>query len=209
MLMKNSFDALFSFMNRVMLVLVDAIMTTWTDDPRPIADLRTLCRQGESISLLRSFHYHGTESAEKHMTGSSAHTGWGFATLMAQKTGSKSALQICVQDEWHDVPPMEDTMVVNCSDFLSLFTSGRLRTPLHRVILTDQERISFVFFQYPGFDTAVTAIRDEDRRKLAGLSLLHDQSADCGENDGFAKFVTDDLSFGQLIACTWQQVSRR
>lgn len=207
--MKLRFETLFNFMSKVMLTLVDAVAKIWPSHYKNLPDLRNLCKQGISISLLRSFHYHGAEDIRQSMTGSCEHTDWGFATLIAQEEGSLNALQVFLDGKWHDVPPLPETLLVNCSDFLSMLTNGRLKSPLHRVLLTKEERFSFVFFQYPGFDTPVPKLSAEGIRKTAGLSLLKDQSIQ-KPTDEKAETSTSvaDLTFGEFIARKWQQVNR-
>lgn len=206
---KQSFDDLFTFMGMVMVALVDALVEAWPATYGPVPDLRTLSKQGDTISLLRSFHYYSLTDPTANMTGSCEHTDWGFATLIAQQD-SGAALQVHVDGEWTDVLPMPDTLVVNCSDFLSLVTNGRLHSPLHRVVLTKNERISFVYFQYPGFDTPVPNLSESGRERTQGLFLLKNQSdnvaGSANEND--EPSCLQDLTFGELIAMKWHQVSR-
>lgn len=207
--MKRRFDILFNFFCDVMVTLVDAVARVWPAEYGARPDLLGLCSQGKSISLLRSFHYQAADRINSNLTGSSEHTDWGFATLVAQEPGSESALQVSLDGKWYDVPPLRNTLVVNCSDFLSMVTNGRLRSPVHRVALTKMERFSFVFFQYPGFDTPVPQLSEEGVLKTAGLSLLKDQSADASKGkDLERKTAVPHTSFGEFIAMKWQQVSR-
>lgn len=207
--MKKQFETLFKFMCEVMLTLIDAVAEVWPRDYKDLPDLHTLCKQGASISLLRAFHYHGTENIRPGMTGSCEHTDWGFATLIAQDADSANTLQVFLDEAWHDVPPLPGTLLVNCSDFLSMLTNGRLRSPLHRVILTKQERFSFVFFQYPGFNTPVPKLSAEGLLKTAGLSLLKNQGRQLNPSQqGETGRGVTGMSFGEFIAMKWQQVSR-
>lgn len=202
--MKHAFDSLFTFMGDVMLRLVTSLAMSWPSHREPLPDLHAHCRRGNSISLLRALHYHASPPTPSSTTGSCAHTDWGFATLIAQQLGSAPALQVRRNDEWVDVAPMRDTLVVNCSDFLSMLTDGHLHSPLHRVILTPTERLSFVYFQYPGFDTTVPALSAQGNRATSDLSLLNYQGM-TGDGTPAHKIAT---SFGELIALKWQQVSR-
>lgn len=208
--MKSCFNQLFAFMGKVMAILVGAILEAWPAHYGPVPDLRTLSKKGDTISLLRSFHYYAATNATTEMTGSNEHTDWGFATLIAQQEDGGTALQVQLNGKWTDVPPMADTLVVNCSDFLSLLTDGRLRSPLHRVVLTENDRISFVYFHYPGFETPVPRISDLGKERTKGLFLLKNQSDDTvrDENEVTATAQLEDLTFGELIALKWQQVSR-
>lgn len=190
--MKKSFDQLYKYMLEMMLAICDALVDVVD------VNLRTLCVGGESISLLRAFHYHAYDEKRPATTGSCAHTDWGLATLVAQQVGSQAALQACIDGVWHDIAPKEDTLVINCSDFLSLVSNGQLKSPVHRVILTEQERLSFVYFQYPAFETAMPEIGN-----VRNLSLLKNQA------DGEREFLPNgQVSFGEFIASKWAQVSR-
>lgn len=198
--MKTAFNNLFHFMHTVMLALADALEHFVAADKTQTLTLRSQCVDGETISLLRAFHYLQRDDSKPDMTGSCAHTDWGFATLVAQEYHSENALQVCIEGVWRDVPPKPHTLVVNCSDFLSVLTKGRLKSPLHRVVLTQKERFSFVYFQYPGYDTPMPHTEE-----VSNLSLMKDQSVGM---DGRQVTVDGDVSFGQYIAHKWEQVQR-
>ena len=206
--MQASFDALFTFMGVVMSSLVDALLAAWPSSFGAVPDLRALSRRGETISLLRAFHYHAACGARPEMTGSCEHTDWGFATLIAQAAGADAALQVRVDGRWVDVPGMADALVVNCSDFLSLLTDGRLRSPVHRVVLGRSERTSFVYFHYPGFDTGVPRMSQGGKERTSGLYLLKNQGEDVNDGDAHGAGRLQDLTFGELIAQKWEQVKR-
>eukprot|EP00737_Agarophyton_chilense_P002232 gb/GEZJ01002536.1/.p1 GENE.gb/GEZJ01002536.1/~~gb/GEZJ01002536.1/.p1 ORF type:complete len:335 (-),score=28.16 gb/GEZJ01002536.1/:3206-4210(-) len=194
--MQNDLIRAFDFMHNVMKLLSRALAETLSDSSLP--DLECLCDAGKSLSLMRAFHYFEKEVTRSSI-GSSPHTDWGFMTLVAQEDGTENALQVYLNGEWKDIPPIPNTLVVNCSDFLSLLTRGRLLSPLHRVVLTGTERTSLVFFQYPGYETPMP-----ETLHIKGLSLLHDQST--GGNGRFLS--TKDKCFGEFITEKWRQVSR-
>ncbi len=41
---------------------------------------------------------------------------------------------------WVDIPAVEDAIVINCGDYLSLLTGGVFKSPLHRVTTGEQQR---------------------------------------------------------------------
>jgi isopenicillin N synthase-like dioxygenase len=174
-------------------------------------DLVRSCEAGNSISLVRCFHYFMNE---EHLggTGSNQHTDWGLLTVIAAQPDARpcsqslsSALQICHDGQWRDVPTCDGALLVNCGDFLQLLSCGRLTSPLHRVVLTPHERTSFVYFQYPAYDTPMPVGCD----RLENLSLLQDQSSPSVTCGNAAASITSGLVFGDYIAQKWQQVARR
>lgn len=116
------------------------------------------CQGGETISLMRIFRYLPLATVEESkdmdtITGSSPHTDWGFLTLILQDSvGGLEFLD--EQGRWTPVPAVEGALVVNCGDYLSLMTNGCLKSPIHRVVPSASERISYVFFYYPSYDAA-------------------------------------------------------
>jgi isopenicillin N synthase-like dioxygenase len=166
--------------------------------------LSAFCRGGETISLLRLFHYfpYGRADArfpDRHdRIGSSAHTDWGFLTLIVQQT-DVSGLQVLHGGEWRDVAPLPGALVVNCGDYFSLLTEGRYVSPLHRVVAGDRERLSGVFFYYPAHDARIPVLGRQTH------SLLQNQQLHGGPMD--AAHIADS-SFGDFIAEKWRQVQR-
>ncbi|KAJ3057310.1 hypothetical protein HK097_009263 [Rhizophlyctis rosea] len=159
------------------------------------------CKGGEKISLLRLFRYFPASAAANlvseesiaNATGSSAHTDWGFLTLILQQDGI-TGLQIASSDpedpaktEWVDIPPIPGTLLVNAGDYLSLLTNGRVVSPLHRVVSPKQERLSAVFFYYPDYDARIPVLSGDgeggDSGSIARLSLFRDQSIVLDESE--------------------------
>lgn len=139
---------------------------------------------GDTISLMRLFHYFSAESqdnltakmgctsqdgrdqsgegfitdskGDKVSIGSSPHTDWGLLTVIMQD--NTGGLQFRHNNEWKDVPAVANALVVNAGDYLHILSEGRYHSPVHRVLCPPEgkERTSFVFFYYPGFDTTLT-----------------------------------------------------
>jgi len=184
-----------------------------------LASLPDLCRGGERISLLRMFHYASTASEAYTHTcaasgpgkqpqaciGSSPHTDWGLLTLIL--ASEIDSVHFSVNGTWMRPEPAQAVhvssddhllLLVNVGDYLSLLSKGSLASPLHRVVLSDADRLSLVFFYYPRFDTHLPDLQGSRRY----LSLMEDQSAN--------KLAALDLSqtFGELILGKWRQVYR-
>ena len=178
--------------------------------------LTEFCHGGEIISLMRLFHYLPYDNAdvsktfgddsENNKIGSSPHTDWGFLTLVIQEDEQREAgsLECFFENEWQPIDPVEGSIVVNCGDYISLFSGGRIKSPLHRVVNGGNDRYSLVFFYYPNFDAKIPfMVGDGDEN----LSLLHDQGAG-GSDDNKASELIGDRSFGEYIARKWASVQR-
>lgn len=73
--------------------------------------------------------------------GSPPHTDYGFLTLLLQD--GIPGLQIQFLGEWVTVEPILNAFVVNIGDFLEIFSNGRYKSVLHRVLVnSSQTRIS-------------------------------------------------------------------
>jgi isopenicillin N synthase-like dioxygenase len=171
---------------------------------RPEEYLSGFCKGGETISLMRLFHYYPYHHADrefpqaKDRIGSSAHTDWGFLTLILQEDGV-TGLQFLQDGEWIDIPPVPGTLMVNCGDYFSLLTGGDYKSPLHRVVSEGKERLSAVLFYYPAYDAEIPVLARQE------YSLFRNQEIEGG------RVETGSLSqkpFGQYIREKWEQVRR-
>lgn len=196
---------------KIMRAVAEALAMTWPEEDgmsrsRREESILDMVDGGRSISLMRCFHYFpasiADESRKRAETGSVQHTDWGFATLNGQQTGTEAALQVLHQGGWVDVPPVENTFVVNCGDFASLLSKGRLHSPIHRVRLIDSERTSVIYFQYPAFETKLP----DGAPGTEHLSLLQNQSLQQSNADHNAQQHKE--SFGERIVQKWDQVAR-
>jgi len=166
--------------------------------------LGSFCEGGETISMMRLFHYLPYKAADgrfkdgRDRVGSSPHTDWGFLTLILQED-AVPGLQLFLDNEWHDIQPLPGALVVNCGDYFSLLTGGNYISPLHRVISSGNERLSAVLFYYPAFDAKIPLMGKQQ------YSLFSDQQ------QGGVSVSKDELaekSFGEFIAEKWMQVKR-
>ncbi|CAG8440663.1 13589_t:CDS:2 [Ambispora gerdemannii] len=176
-------------------------------------ELQSYCTGGETISLMRLFHYfpYSNEQNEVEAIGSSPHTDWGFLTLLLQPDNVKG-LQIFYDNEWRDIASKPGHIVVNCGDYLSLITKGSFISPLHRVISDGaNERYSMVFFYYPKYDAHIPVIDVRDP-KIHNLSIFKDQKYDKDDKRNEQKQEMssniDGVCFGEYIARKWDQVYR-
>ncbi|KAJ3304564.1 hypothetical protein HDV03_002517 [Kappamyces sp. JEL0829] len=197
---------LFDDCSKLNKILVRLLARLYTSDEM---SWQQLCQDGDSISIMRLFHYFATEH---ELLGSSPHTDWGFLTII-KCDESIPGLQLATKDrdgavQWNDVaaaPPgeadSEDWWIVNGGDFLSLMTKGKSLSPYHRVVSTRSERISFVFFAYPSYDCPTPAHFAPD------LSLFTNQSVDAAAM-GTRTARIDQSCFGDFINEKWASVGR-
>ncbi len=163
------------------------------------------CKNGNSISLMRLFHYFPYQKADKEFPlnnnriGSSPHTDWGFLTLILQQEDC-TGLQLNLDNEWHDLAPVPETLIVNCGDYFSLLTGGNYISPLHRVVSEGKERLSSVLFFYPDYDAKIPLLDGQS------YSLFQDQKKGATEKD---LHIDTNLSFGEFISEKWSQVQRK
>lgn len=69
------------------------------------------------------------------------HSDYGFLTLLLQD--EVEGLQIQFQENWVTVEPIENGFVVNVGDHLEIFSNGKYKSVLHRVIVnSERSRIS-------------------------------------------------------------------
>lgn len=117
---------------------------------------------GENTTL-RLLHYPAEDPVtnacadnERDALGAGAHTDYGLLTLLFQR--DVSGLQVLTKDnQWINIPPRNDAVVVNCGDLLERWSNGRYRSTLHRVkrMPPGQSRQSIALFIDPDSDTLV------------------------------------------------------
>ncbi|MGB1117276.1 MAG: isopenicillin N synthase family dioxygenase [Parvibaculales bacterium] len=95
---------------------------------------------------------------ERARISAGAHTDFGCLTLLAQQ--HIGGLQILTRDnEWCDVPPRDDMLVVNIGDMLARWTNDRYASTRHRVVNKSNEaRLSLAFFFDPDPDVDLSPL---------------------------------------------------
>ena len=179
---------------------------------------RKISNDGDSISLMRLFHYFSPDSQidqvsmttsitgdrerspvseletsgveEKVNIGSSPHTDWGLLTVIMQdQTGG---LEFFHDNIWKAVPTVSKGLIINAGDYLSILSQGRYHSPIHRVLCppAGRERTSFVFFYYPGFHSSLT-LKHGSNEKTNRESTTHKQ--DHASTLKYNTFLQDDF----------------
>lgn len=98
--------------------------------------------------------------------GIAAHTDYGCVTLLASD-GVAGLEVLGADDAWVPVNAPLGDFVINFGEMLEMWTEGRVKATLHRVIGSGDERISVPMFFNPNHDTNV-APKGADRVILAG-----------------------------------------
>ncbi|RLN98763.1 hypothetical protein BBJ28_00005993 [Nothophytophthora sp. Chile5] len=180
--------------------------------------LDDFCHEGDTISIMRMFHYFPYERYAaltggngslpedfQEFIGSSPHTDWGFLTLIMQDP--VGGLQVFHDDKWVDVPYVPDTLVANAGDYLSLITEGKCLSPVHRVVADKRERYSLVFFYYPDFDAVIPSVSDNKALRIGGDARSSSDSKPFNNLlDGTVSNV--EGCFGDYIMDKWAGVQR-
>jgi isopenicillin N synthase-like dioxygenase len=184
-------------------------------------DYLDAARGGETISIMRLFHYFPnsyTRNVEgisgRPLIGSSPHTDWGYLTLIAHD-GVKG-LQFLHDDQWNDVDNVPNGLVVNGGDYLHIISRGRYHSPVHRVLCPEEDnhRLSFVLFFYPGHNQTLqlnTATNECDANNSDACS--NENSIHKKEDFEFNTLMVEGndtaaktVKFGDYIMKKWQGV---
>ncbi len=113
-------------------------------------------------SILRAIHYPPITSEPKSAIRSEQHEDINLITLLVG--ASAGGLQILdLKDQWLDIVPGEDEIVVNVGDMLQRFTNNYLKSTTHRVVNPPREewhrpRLSIPFFLHPKSDMDLTCL---------------------------------------------------
>lgn len=196
---QQKMELLYAKMIEVAETLTSAFSLSYTNNENYLGDY---CKGGDTISMMRLFHYFPYHKAnekfpeQQNRIGSSAHTDWGFLTLILQEH-HVTGLELFHNNEWIEVTPMEGALAVNCGDYFSMLTNGEYISPLHRVVSSGKERMSAVLFYYPAYDAKIPVLANQK------YSLFENQ-------DSSKEVVTDinSMSFGEFIEEKWKQVKR-
>ncbi|KAL0489688.1 iron/ascorbate oxidoreductase [Acrasis kona] len=120
----------------------------------------------EPLALLRILKYsplsnYPKDGVDKIHLGAGEHTDYGCITILLQDLSS-SGLQIKHKDEWINVPPMKNKLVVNVGDAMEMWTNGLYKATTHRVVLTQSNssnpRYSIPVFFEPNYEVPMKSM---------------------------------------------------
>jgi isopenicillin N synthase-like dioxygenase len=150
-----------SEMKRVSFHLMKLIATGLGLEPNYFATAFT----NEPTEFFRIFGYPKHEfSAQADEWGVREHTDMGFLTVLKQDHSGGLQAKM-VNGSWVEVPPRDNSFVLNIGDMLEFYTGGVLRSTPHRVRnQAAQERFSYPYFFDPNWNSNLEPI---DPKKLA------------------------------------------
>lgn len=99
--------------------------------------------------------------------GISPHKDAGFLTVLLQDDDCHS-LQVLKDDEsWITVHPIKGALTINTGDMAEVWSNGKYKAPLHRVVSNEtMERYSAPFFYNPPYDTLVEPLVSSSSKPL-------------------------------------------
>ncbi|NOT55010.1 MAG: isopenicillin N synthase family oxygenase [Deltaproteobacteria bacterium] len=120
--------------------------------------------QSRPMGILRLSHYPGTR-CDAGQLNTSPHIDGDFITILAQ--AEVPGLELRTPDkQWIQAPALPGTLLVNAGEILRLWSNGRLRATLHRVLnQSGRDRYAIPFFYSPSPDTLIECVatcRDAD-----------------------------------------------
>jgi isopenicillin N synthase-like dioxygenase len=109
------------------------------------------------MGILRLSHYPGTR-CEENQFNTSPHIDGDFITILAQS--EVPGLELRTPDkQWIQAPALPGTLLVNAGEILRLWSNGRFRATLHRVLnQSGRDRYAIPFFYSPSPDTVIECV---------------------------------------------------
>ena len=143
--LKDPAEAYYTAVYNLSLRVLDLIFATLP--PSASTKLAEFTDEALVAAPLRLLHYPPAQKTEQRQLGSSAHTDFGAITLLLQD--GNPGLEVFDEgtQTWHEIEPTKNAYVVNVGDMLEMWTGGRFKSSLHRVInKKPTDRYSVVFF---------------------------------------------------------------
>ncbi len=148
--------------------------------------------QSNHTSYLRLNYYPVMEEKEEvqpqtlpPILGISPHTDAGFVTVLLQDDTCHS-LQVAVPSyyqktkmdwktaEWVTVKPIPGALTINTGDMAMIWSNGRYKAPLHRVLTSSiTKRYSAPFFYNPGYNTHISPLQQPQPQPQKRQTYYH------------------------------------
>jgi len=215
----DNLNNLFSFKTLIAKSILNSVLYSYSKrisvGTTYLNKLQDIANEGETISIMRLFHYFSSNSLnhtslnESTTLGSSPHTDWGLLTVISDN--SISGLQFLYDNEWIDVTlPSSQSFVINAGDYLSLLTKQYIRSPIHRVVVPNQneDRYSAVFFFYPNYDSPFNIWDDDDTSSSGDIDSIVDSCSGesievCGKDTSIRHEMNTEVKFNTLLGSDW------
>jgi isopenicillin N synthase-like dioxygenase len=149
---KDPMTKYFASMFQLSLTVLDIIAAGLPYGPDVFKDFVS----NDAVSSIRLLHYPPDTSNSASQLGAGAHTDFGAITLLLQDGTGGLQVWDYSSEIWRDVTPDQDAYVVNVGDMLQMWTSGKYKSSLHRVInRSGKDRYSVPFFFDGNIDTVL------------------------------------------------------
>ena len=125
-------------------------------------------------SQLRIIHYLQNDVLVNDDVSMGAHTDYEIFTVLHQTSPGLMAFDRATRS-WKQLPVFKDTLLVFAGNMMELMTGGHVKSLLHRVVSTGEERYSYPFFMNLDFETTLgvlPAFGTSDKRVVVGHHLL-------------------------------------
>ncbi|MCG7573752.1 isopenicillin N synthase family oxygenase [Phaeobacter sp. CNT1-3] len=111
-------------------------------------------KMDKPISQLRLLHYlRASAQTDQKSVNMGAHTDYECLTLLHTRNPGLQVLS--TKGKWIDVPVDHSVFVCNIGDMLEAWSNGILRSTLHRVLNSSDERFSMPYFVAANYDTMI------------------------------------------------------
>lgn len=159
-------ETYFTKARQVALTVLEDIATALELDAGFFAD-----KFDKPMALLRSNYYPKRPvDATDNDFGIAAHTDYGCLTLLA--TDGTQGLEVKMKDgKWQTVNAAPGTFIINFGEMLEIWSRGKIKATLHRVVGGNQERISIPLFFNPNYNTNVAP--EGEAKIIAGEYLAN------------------------------------
>ena len=107
---------------------------------------------------------HGYDEPDPEVDGNlgiNKHSDAGCLTVLRQYSDEPASLQVYHfgDEQWYRVVPVEGALTINIGDMMQVWSNGKYRAPLHRVLANKtRERFSAPFFYNPSYKAMVSPV---------------------------------------------------
>ena len=136
------------------LAVVDAVVATLNDSidiGNPFSNHSSFLRLNYYSPCPAPYdpNNHGEDTQQGEL-GISHHTDAGAVTVLMQD--EHPGLQVLHRQQWRDVPPQDDALIINIGDIVQVWSNDRYPAPQHRVLVNSRHsRISTPYFLNPDY----------------------------------------------------------